>query len=124
MTNQDINRRFAKLCGLCWHELTFYPVINDEFCAICSCGKNFRWLPFAHDHERNSNPDFITDPRLVLREMDKHPQGRLFYASLIYGIGFDEQDDEGYISRDLMTDTTGLLVKAAIEWIPGGWMKK
>jgi hypothetical protein len=111
----DPNREFAKLCGIQRHELTFQPSISFECCATCSCGQSFRWLPFAHEHERTANPNFKSDPRLVLREAMKWEDWPKFAESLRQhadkiGIG-----SMAYMV-ELMTDQTGLLVKAAIEW--------
>jgi hypothetical protein len=103
------NKRFAELCGIFWHEPKTQRNINLGW--KCSCGEhNCRFV----------NPDYISDPRLVLREMKKQPMDtrHLFYAKLIYrGNEVDAIDDDGTIPRLYMTDTTGLLLDKAIAFM-------
>jgi hypothetical protein len=103
------NKRFAELCGVKWHEPTVHD--NRRVGELCICGR------YRCDEP---NPDYISDPRLVLREMNKQPMDtrHLFYAKLIYqGNEVDATDDDGTIPRLYMTDTTGLLLDKALEFL-------
>ena len=116
MTN--LNRHFAKLCGIPWHSHVSQKMMDDLNYSTCSCGNSFPSVASLYSHIKRKNPNFISDPRLVLREMDKHPKGKLFYAKLIYmGDDVEAIDDDGLISRHYLTDQTGMLVKAAIEFL-------
>jgi hypothetical protein len=54
----------------------------------------------------------------LLGMMEAHPKGKLFFAKLMYrGQNVEAIDDDGYISRHYITDTTGLLAQAAVEWL-------
>jgi hypothetical protein len=92
----DKNRELAELLGIPWHRSV------GDYCEIC-----------GHYSCMEDNPDFAADPRLVLRKMDKHPEGRLFYAQLIYGGG----GDDGLIPRGYILDTTGLLRDKAVDFL-------
>ena len=54
----DLNREFARLVGLCWHEY------DTETLNCIHCEK-VMW------RKDSNNPDYAADPRLVLREMVK-----------------------------------------------------
>jgi hypothetical protein len=93
VTTQEINKRFAELVGL----------------PLCDFDKH---PPFA------DLPNFCADPRLVLKVMNNHSKGKLFYAKLMYaGNSVEIIDDDGYISRYYMTDTAGKLALKAIEFM-------
>ena len=98
----DLNQRFTLLCGSCWHEL----VAATRF--KCSCDFITTYGVEFNQHIRdNPNPDFISDPRLVLREMMKREDWELFPCV----------SGDRHIDVDYILDTTGLLVKAGIEWL-------
>ncbi len=94
----DLNRRFAKLAGLCWHEET--PYIE----SICSCGNVYHVAKNMIRHIQHNNPDFISDPRLVIKEMVKRPDWDDFQKQII--------DPFAYLM-----DTTGKLVTLAIKYL-------
>lgn len=69
-----------------------------------------------HQHSR---PDF-SDAREVMKAMDALPsdKGKLFFAKLIYrGDDVEAIDDDGYIERNYVIDTTGLLLKKAVAFL-------
>jgi hypothetical protein len=110
---KETNKRFAELAGICWHELKFN---NDlDICARCSCGKEFRWLPFAYEHEITANPNFCPNPLLVLEVMLKRADWPKFISWL-----FDEyvafEQVPFWIERYIL-DKTGKLAIKAIEWM-------
>jgi len=88
----DINRELAELLGLCWHE----PI--PDIC--CKCGSR---EPF--------NPDFTTDPGKIelLRLMMKRDD----WPKFAHYVG----THNGAFPLDLITDTTGRLAQAAVEWL-------
>jgi hypothetical protein len=109
----DINREFAELCGIHIHE---YAKTGASVWK-CSCGRVICSNPNVCGTDI-FYPDFVSDPRLVLREMMKREDWPEFAESLRQhadkiGIGSME-----YII-DLLLDQTGLLVKAAITWMEG-----
>jgi hypothetical protein len=92
---EELNRRFAKLCGIPWFE--------DEG----------HW---GDGYKLRANPDFCADPRLVLKEMDKLNMLDKFIVNrylhrhpmmLVHGI----------------LDETGLLCEAACEFLKQEAMK-
>lgn len=113
---EQINRRFAELCGLCWHDYIWHSS-NIGIYWECRCGhKITEW------NKRKINPDFIADPRLVLREMRWRKD---WNGTFIYFIGGETHSGSNYrkvqelIPVDYILDETeGLLVLAAIEFLP------
>ena len=74
MTPTEINKRLAKLLGICWHEdITCYAC--DPVVRLCSCGA-VGWP------EPCRNPDFCADPRLVLRVMVENPKWMVQFNEL------------------------------------------
>ena len=75
-------------------------------------------------HLREVNPDYATDPRLVLREMDRIGKLEHFLAKL-NAFSLDEDDDliNNAVPVDYILDpngeleTTGKLVKEAIKFM-------
>jgi hypothetical protein len=109
----DKNRELAKLLGLCWHEYDHW----DGRWQVCRCGLKYLYIDKPVDW---TNPDFTTDSGKIelLGMMEAHPKGKLFFAKLMYrGQNVEAIDDDGYISRHYITDTTGLLAQAAVEWL-------
>jgi hypothetical protein len=103
MTTQEIDRKFAELAGICWHDWE-YEVIDGFTKWVCSKCHKFRNI---------SDPDpnnFCGDPRLVLREMDRIGKLVEFLASL---------NCRNYIVFTVyyILDTTGKLALSAIEWL-------
>ena len=116
MTNQEkdqINRRFADLVGLPWHE--YYQQQHDWY--KCSCQKELIYKSDIIDGVHD-NPDFISDPRLMLREMNRIGKLDKFLAKL-NGLSLDEDGDliNNAVPVDYILDTAGLLVKAAISFL-------
>ena len=113
----DPNREFAERVGLRWHELiqsTFY----------CTCGTKYFGEKEINNHISKNNPDYVADPRLVLREMAKREDFPLFMARLMYmgdsveGIDWDHNIDIDYIlDANFELEITGKLVKEAIEFL-------
>ena len=108
MTPAEINREFAERAGVPWHE----PVTYEG----CSCG--FSSLKFLTAHiDTHPNPNFYRFPAEVLKVMEARPDGKLFFAKLMYqGDNVEAIDDDGYIARRYIT-TPGLLAKAALQWM-------
>lgn len=103
MTNQDLNQRFAELMGI------------DEG-DFCICGLNKEAHRFeTHSFVGRDIPDFVSDPRLVLREMMKRDDYNQFLIEKIFKYGWTAR-----MTIELFLDTTGLLVKAAIKFLEKG----
>ncbi|MFH1448101.1 MAG: hypothetical protein ABIG39_04520 [Candidatus Micrarchaeota archaeon] len=110
------NKELHELLGLCWHEeVPSSKIFNYR----CLCGYEVETqIRLLGKHIRENNPDYASDPRLVLREMMKREDFRLFMARLMYygdtagAIDWDED-----ITIDLILDTTGKLRDMAIEWL-------
>jgi hypothetical protein len=95
--HNDLNRELAELLGV----------------------PHYSWKTKGMDGKDyiHSDPDFISDPRLVLREMRKRKDWDEFFAYLLpvgYNLSYRES---AYVLVDYITDTTGLLAKAAVEWL-------
>ncbi len=122
----QINRRFAKLVGLCWwHELAerYFPEWKYAVSAFqsykCTCSKAVHGADEEgfNKHCKENNPDFISNPWLVLEEMMKLPQpkGREFLMCLNgYNIAVPI---EYLVNVNGELEQTGLLVNVAIKWI-------
>ncbi len=87
--------------------------INRRFAKLCYPGKDCTY-----------NPDFISNPRLVLGEMKKGEDWDTF--AYVIGSPFWESDKDGrctdikHYTVDIdyiLDETEGLLVKAAIEFL-------
>ena len=114
MTNterEQINRRFAELCGLCWHER---KRINSMGEMVCTCGITF--FPNGFDgHCKDNNPDFISNPTLVLVEMMKREDWPEF---IVKQFTYSYTEPIRAFSEDYILDTTeGKLALAASEWM-------
>jgi hypothetical protein len=107
----DMNRKFALLNGLCWHEMV---VIDGRH--VCSCGKNFGLSVYAGDHKDYCNPDF-SNSREVLRVVMEREDWEEFFVR----VGKLEcnrpwaNSYSFYIDLDYIT-TPGKLRDAWIEW--------
>jgi len=112
----DLNREFAELVGLCWHE----QVSTKEDGYGCSCGfLTYFGGEYGRHEKENPNPDFA-DPRLVLREMRK--KGILEAFIFAFNLG-GSTPDSSFIDIDYILgpngelETTGKLRDAAIEFL-------
>lgn len=114
MDKNDLNRRFAKLvCLLHEHSGGMFD---------CLCGKSFSSINEILYHiDVNPCPDFVSDPRLVLREMMKRRDREKFLRSLCNSHTpdnyFDKVSFYYFIDGNGELETTGLLCKAACEWM-------
>ena len=126
----ELNKRLCGLLGIPWHEVKNYEMIRDHRVIsppICSCGAIFFSDISLEMHIKSDNPDFTSGAGKVqlMREMEKHQDGKLFFAGLIYsGDHIEAIDDDGLISRDYLTDDTSKearerLAKAAVEFLKG-----
>jgi hypothetical protein len=115
MNTQEINKRFAELAGICWHEKDggIYP-----FRFPCKkCGEIVEW--------QDAYPNFCADPRLVLEAMMKREDwyyfvGRTKYGFLLSLFRYHQEDTEGAVYsmlKEYILDTTGKLAIAAIAWL-------
>ena len=104
--NPENNRIFAELVGLCWHE-TIYA---DDYYSHCSCGEV---IPFGKS--KCQNPNYATDPRLVLREMKYKTNFQEFLDALMV----NAEPNFGMIKVDYILDLTGKLRDAAIKFMEG-----
>ena len=99
MTTEEINRRFAELVGVEWHDV----VCASPGDYLCSCGKRFESSgdyvlhlpPYYH------TPDYCANPVLVLEVMMK-----LEYWGENWGVTIGS-----------MLDKTGKIALEAIKWI-------
>jgi len=108
----DLNKRFAELAGICWHELdgSIYHPLG------CSCGHE----PYT-DCE---NPDF-SSPIEVLRVMKARKDWaefvdylKMFGQAIIVPASMPTCIDFHYLYIDLLL-TPGALRNKAIEWMEG-----
>ena len=104
----DINKRLCELLGICWHEQ-----IDDQTlqCKHCGAPMLFPW---------QQNPDFTSEKGRIdlLRRMENHPNGKLFFAQLTYaGDNVEAIDDDGLIQRSYILDDNGALARVALEFL-------
>ena len=98
----DLNRRFAKLCGIESEDI----VISDDL-------------------YQEIYPDFVSDPRLVLEVMMKREDAEQWAGEISQVLKVSPQCHEYTVPASLILDTTGLLTLKGIEWMekqaePGG----
>ena len=101
----DLNREFARLVGLCWHEY------DTETLNCIHCEK-VMW------RKDSNNPDYA-DPRLVLREMERIGKLEAFIVTLIYTPESNPEtiDYDGLIPVEYILNLTGKLRDAAIKFM-------
>ena len=109
----DPNREFAERVGLCWHPAKSVSLDPNDRLFCGKCGQ------YVHQEQIDSAvPDFVADPRLVLREMMKREDFPLFMARLMYmGDSVEGIDWDHNIDIDYILDTTGKLRDAAIKFM-------
>ena len=95
--------------GYCWH---------DDVLTCRKCGAFF----IDDDME---NPDYVADPRLVIREMEKRGDWPRFCKKIGYAMGAiyassqkpDPAPTRFLVYIDLIMDTTGKLATLARDWL-------
>jgi hypothetical protein len=95
----EINKELAGMLGLCWHEWA-----DDGECYKCTLYVG----PFGVHPDR---PDFTTDSGKI--ELLRLMQKREDWPKFAHYVG----THNGAFPLDLMTDTTGRLAQAALEWL-------
>ena len=108
-----LNREFHELLGKHLHEWTNKddPKHPDRICT--RCGVKITERNYADDVL-----DYVADPRLVLREMDRLGKLEHFLAK-VNAFSLDEDGDliNNAIPVDYILDTTGLLALAARDFM-------
>ena len=87
MTTEQINRRFAELSEISWHEL-------DDFkfgAYFCSCRHQSPTREMLASHIKKLNPDYCSDPELVLEVMKKRDDFIAFASYLDWGLLRDKE---------------------------------
>lgn len=113
MDKNEINRAFHEAIGKCWHE---FPKLNrsnglsSSKCIKCGTKKT--------DPRGSDNPDYCSDPRLVLREM----RGRGDWVFFMLHLNEHKVIDGGGFITDLIPasyilDETGKLAVEATEFL-------
>jgi hypothetical protein len=107
----DLNQRLHEALGLCWHHWVLGKQKFDEsdhfYCTKCGYRLGYT--------ETTDQPDYVADPRLVLREMQKREDwidfcesNRWIWANYMA------------IKIDVILDTTGKLARLALDWLKSG----
>ena len=107
---RDINEMLCELLGIKWHEAISR---DNRHGWLCKCGQ--------YDCYR-INPEFFSPAGRIhlLRRMENHPNGKLFFAQLVYaGDNVEAIDDDGLIPRSYITDDNGALARVALEFLEG-----
>ena len=114
MTNRKLNRKLHEAFGHCWHELEPIPVeewdAEPHFFKCKKCGYE------TDDCQEECNPDYVADPRLVIREMEAARKFPQFMRYLCFGEGICSTVE---IAELIAIDTTGKLARLALEWLKG-----
>jgi hypothetical protein len=109
-----LNRKLHEALGHCYHEwkrVTVDPKSSYQ-CQKC-------WVEIKEPY----NPDYVSDPRLVLREMQKREGFSCFLSFLMFGSENDCLEDELIYAEatlqivDLILDDTGKLAQLALDWL-------
>ena len=121
----NLNQELHEAFGYCWHEKRPYihekrPYILriDDILTCRKCGAFF----IDDDME---NPDYVADPRLVIREMEKRGDWPRFCKKIGYAMGAiyassqkpDPAPTRFLVYIDLIMDTTGKLATLARDWL-------
>jgi len=120
----DKNRELQELLGLHWHEYMWKDddTIPGGGLFECGCGHktHFQW-------SFKINPDYASDPRLVLREIEKKGNlGRFILwiwcdsGMVVYNEKWTELGILGIlvlVIKLIAIDTTGKLRDLAIRWL-------
>jgi hypothetical protein len=99
MNTQEINKKFAELTGICWHE---WDEVSLFVMGCTKCG-------LKGDPNKHPNPDFCADPRLALKVMMKREDWDEFIKN--------SSLSEAPTYFTCMVDTTGRLAEAAIDFL-------
>ena len=95
--------------------------VNKRLCELLGCEPYETYSRLTGMFIENY-PDFA-DPsgRIeLLRRMENHPNGKLFFAQLTYaGENVEAIDDDGLIARSYITDDTGALARVVLEFLEG-----
>ena len=112
-----LNKRACELRGICWHEIVEIKHTEDYGDLYkCRCGHKGLLC-------EEVNPDFTTDAGKVelMRLMDKFPEFEVSLFSIFDAEyhSYRPQDRRIIFNKYLylVKDTTGLLLKAAVEWM-------
>ena len=101
----NLNKELTEAFGMRWH--------GHEACPNCGyycTGKTIYCTPPIQ------NPDFISDSRLVLREMRKIPNYHLFLKKIYVDAATPEEILDRSIVQ-LILDKTGKLAQLALDWL-------
>ena len=115
----NLNRELHEALGYCWHELENIGIdesfknYGDVFFHVCKkCGF------LTDDCQEECNPNYVADPRLVIREMMKRGELEAFSFYV-----WDRSDKLRYIAsyldiiRMVAIDQTGKLARLALDWL-------
>jgi hypothetical protein len=110
----DINRELAERLGVHWHKDN-----GEGFCGeVCDCGLHLYDIECrSYTPVESQNPDFTSDPGKIelLRLMMKREDWPQFHLSLFRETAHGRMND--FIPIRFITDTTGLLAQAAVEFL-------
>ena len=114
----NLNKELHEALGHCWHEERPDILRIDDILTCRKCGAFF----IDDDME---NPDYVADPRLVIREMEKRGDWPRFCKKIGYAMGAiyassqkpDPAPTRFLVYVDLIMDTTGKLATIARDWL-------
>uniref|UniRef100_A0A6H1ZKS3 Uncharacterized protein n=1 Tax=viral metagenome TaxID=1070528 RepID=A0A6H1ZKS3_9ZZZZ len=110
----DPNREFAELVGLRWYPAKSVSLDPNDRLFCGKCGQ------YVHQEQIDSAvPDYASDPRLVLREMERIGKLEAFIVTLIYTPESNPEtiDYDGLIPVEYILNLTGKLRDAAIKFM-------
>ena len=110
----NLNRELHEEFGYCWHEWEWSSENGQGAWKCRKCGKL--------SLERNDNPDYVADPRLVIREMMKREDWSAFCDQIGHSYATHETKAAAYdyIYLFYILDTTGKLAQLALDWLKEG----
>jgi len=106
----NLNRELHEALGYCWHEERPDILRIDDVLTCRKCGAFF----IGDDME---NPDYVADPRLVIREMEKRGCLDKFicYVCGIHHLQWNRNVTD--FTKLVAIDTTGKLAQLALDWL-------
>jgi len=117
----NLNRELHEAFGHCWHEKDIKFNFPMPTLWQCKCGICFQSFEDLINHIAQSNPDYVADPRLVIREMEKRKDYGMFIL-FIYS-KLPSKDNNNPDIEDLLEliaiDTTGKFAQLALDWLKG-----
>lgn len=116
----NLNRELHEALGYCWHE----PILGSQIWLITSNRMSFICSKCGERYTEDFCPDYVAEPWLVIREMEK--RGCLDkFILFVWDKDIPPEYDGGLMHIDtcmeivklIAIDTTGKIARVALDWL-------